>query len=249
MLSRDVVFDELAGTVLSTSSESLNRELILLTKAKKVDGVREDEQQPEARAVENCNGGAVPNNTEIQVRLEELDESRQLRNRATIRLSARYKINVAEINIPNTQQEAVSGPEVLNWVTNIDEELRAHDKNTTWTMVSREPGKKTIDSKWLFKIIKDPERNVLIYKGRLNVQGFMQRPRIDYNETFAVVVCYDSLRVMLMLTVQQDLEFVQLDVRTAFLYGVLDEDIHMEVPAGLEVGTCGSAVGKVNKSV
>lgn len=63
----------------------------------------------------------------------------------------------------------------------------------------------------------------------------MQRQVVDYSETFSPVVRYDSLRVLLVIITQEDLGAVQFDVRTAFLHGVLEEDIRMEVPTGLKV--------------
>ena len=94
---------------------------------------------------------------------------------------------------------------------------------------------KTIDSKWVFKLIKNPGGDIQRFKARLCARGFMQQHGIDYNETFAPVVRYDSLRVFLASVAVNDLELTQFDVQTAFLYGDLEEDIFMEVPEGLSV--------------
>lgn len=59
---------------------------------------------------------------------------------------------------------------------------------------------------------------------------------VDFEETFSPAVRYDSLRVLLATVTQEDLEMVQFDVLTAFLYGDLQEEIHMKVPVGLDVG-------------
>ncbi|KMQ87969.1 retrovirus-related pol polyprotein from transposon tnt 1-94 [Lasius niger] len=61
-----------------------------------------------------------------------------------------------------------------------------------WKIVKKKPGTRTIDSKWVFKILRDTERNVYRYKVRLCTRGFMQQQGVDFNETFTPVVRYDS---------------------------------------------------------
>ena len=90
-----------------------------------------------------------------------------------------------------------------------------------------------VDSKWVFKILRDKEGNAVRFKARLCVRGFRQVEGLDYQETFSPVVRYDSLRVFLALVTQLDHEMLQLDIKTAFLYGDLEEQIFMEVPEGL----------------
>lgn len=160
---------------------------------------------------------------------------RTLRDRATIRQPKRYELCLVEYNIPATYQEAVSGPEATQWAEAIEDELDAHRKNGTWEIVPRIPGGKTIDSKWVFKILYDTEGSVVRFKARLCARGFMQREGEDYSETFSPVVRYDSLRVLLAIITEEDLEAAQFDVRTAFLHGLLDKDVRMEIPTGLEV--------------
>lgn len=101
--------------------------------------------------------------------------------------------------------------------------------------------------------MRDVTGRVYRYKARLCARGFQQREGIDYTETFSPVVRYDSLRVLLALVAQEDLELVQFDVKTAFLYGNLDEEIHMEVPEGLDIEKCANsgvnAVRRLDKSL
>lgn len=99
----------------------------------------------------------------------------------------------------------------------------------------RIPGGKTIDTKWVFKILRDAEGSIIRFKAILCARGFMQREGVDYSETFSPVVRYDSLRVLLAIITEENLEAVQFDVRTAFLHGFLDEVVMMEIPTGLEV--------------
>lgn len=166
---------------------------------------------------------------------QEVVTPRSLRRRDTLRPPARYALYVAECNVPTTYQEAISGPEASKWAEAIEDELDAHKKNGTWKIVPRKSGEKSIDSKWVFKILQDTNGNVSKFKARLCARGFKQREGVDYSETFSPVVRYDSLRVLLAIITQADLETMQFDVRTAFLHGVLDEEIRMEMPTGLQV--------------
>lgn len=92
-----------------------------------------------------------------------------------------------------------------------------------------------IDSKWVFKVQQVQSGGDCRYKARLCARGFKQKKGLDFTETFSPVVRYDSLHVLLALVTEKDLELVQFDVRTAFLYGELTEDIHMEIPEGLSL--------------
>lgn len=93
---------------------------------------------------------------------------------------------------------------------------------------------KPIDSKWVFKKLKNEEGEIRRFKARLCARGFMQEKNIDYTETFSPVVRYDSLRVLLAIAASKNLEIAQF-VQTAFLYGTLDEEIYMEIPEGINM--------------
>lgn len=90
--------------------------------------------------------------------------------------------------------------------------------------------------KWVFKIKRGPNGEILRYKARLCAQGFCQVAGIDYGETFSPVASFKSVRTLLAIAAEQDLELSQLDVQTAFLYGKLDADVYMRVPPGVESG-------------
>lgn len=124
----------------------------------------------------------------------------------------------------------MSSKDAAQWARAVREELRAHERNHTWTLVPRSSSQRLIDSKWVFRVKEDPEKKAIRFKARLCARGFMQKAGIDYTETFAPVVRYDSLRTLLAIVAEEDLELLQFDVQTAFLYGELDEDIYMEIP-------------------
>lgn len=132
----------------------------------------------------------------------------------------------------------------------VQEELDAHSINGTWVIVQKTSEIKPIDSKWVFKVMTDTSGNISRYKARLVARGFMQKEGRDYTETFAPVVRYDSVRTFLAIVALEDLEMSQFDVRTAFLYGDLPEDIYMEIPEGLKESTdSNKTVCKLKKSL
>nr|GEW06645.1 retrotransposon protein, putative, Ty1-copia subclass [Tanacetum cinerariifolium] len=98
-------------------------------------------------------------------------------------------------------------------------------------------GQKLMNCKWLFKIkegiegVQKPR-----YKARLVARGFTQKVDIYYNEVFSPVIRYASIQVILALTACKDYELEQLDVKTAFLHGNLEEVIYMRQPPGYEQG-------------
>lgn len=114
---------------------------------------------------------------------------RVLRIRASIRPPDRYNAN-AEIHVPESLQEAITGPDADKWTRVIDEELQAHHENSTWELVPRKSDRTPIDSKWVFKIQQTPSRNDCRYKARLCARGFKQKKGLDLTETFSPVVRY-----------------------------------------------------------
>ena len=101
-------------------------------------------------------------------------------------------------------------------------------KNETWELVTKPKDRKLVGSKWVFKrkqgtLGKETPR----YKARLVAKGFSQKEGVDYNEIFSPIVKHSSIRLLLAFIAHEDLELDQLDVKTTFLHGELDELIYM----------------------
>ena len=141
--------------------------------------------------------------------------------------------NDIDINEPKSYQEAMRSKERKLWTAASDEEMDSLDRNKTWTLVEIPIKKRVIGCKWVLKKkpgipgVEDP-----CYKGRLVAKGYSQVEGIDYNEVFAPVVKHVSIRLILSLVVNEEFHLEQLDVKTAFLNGTLDEEIYMDQPEG-----------------
>ena len=112
------------------------------------------------------------------------------------------------------------------------DEMSSMRCNDVWDLVELLNGAKAIGCKWFFKTKKDSLGNIERYKARLVAKGFTQKEGIDYMETFSPVSKKDSLRIIMALVAHFDLELQQMDVKTAFLNGELEEEVYMKQPEG-----------------
>lgn len=110
-------------------------------------------------------------------------------------------------------------------------------------------GAKVIGYKWVFKTKKDSLGNIEGYKVRLVTMGFTQNEGIDYTKTSSSVSKKDSLRIILTLVAHFDLELQQMDVKTAFLNGDLEDEVYMKQPKGFHSHDGEHLVCKLNKSI
>ena len=133
---------------------------------------------------------------------------------------------------PTSLEEALQSPEADQWRLAMDEEIASLAANDTWTLQPAPPSIKPIPVKWVYKEKRDANGNIERHKARLVVKGFHQREGIDYDEVFAPVSKYSTLRTVLAIAADLDLEIHQLDIKTAFLNGKLDEDVYIQQPPG-----------------
>ncbi|GJX81498.1 retrovirus-related pol polyprotein from transposon TNT 1-94 [Tanacetum coccineum] len=144
--------------------------------------------------------------------------------------------SIAADDVPTTYSEAVRDSENEKWRIAMSEEMQSLQKNQTWELTNLPEGKKAIGCKWVYaKKEGFPGQDDVRYKARLVAKGYAQKEGIDYNEVFSLVVKHSSIRILLALVAQLDLELVQMDVKTAFLHGDLEEEIYMVQPEGFKV--------------
>ena len=108
--------------------------------------------------------------------------------------------------------------------------------------------KTTLKNKWVYKL-KEEDGGKQRYKSRLVVKGFAQNKGIDFDEIFSPVVKMTSFKTILSLVAAEDLHLEQLDVKTTFLHGDLEEEIYMQQPQGYEVKGKEKLVCRLKKSL
>ncbi|GJR63276.1 putative RNA-directed DNA polymerase [Tanacetum coccineum] len=139
---------------------------------------------------------------------------------------------VGDLGEPANYRAAMIDPDKVLWQGAMDEEMKSMKVNKVWIVVDRPPNAKVVRSKWLYKKKTDMDGKVHTYKARLVAKGCTQTYGIDYEETFSPVADIRAIRILIAIAAYYDYEIWQMDVKTAFLNGRLDEDIYMEQPEG-----------------
>jgi len=117
----------------------------------------------------------------------------------------------------------------------MQDELDMIEKNGTWQLVDRPRNRKVIGVKWIFKTKLNPDGTICKHKARLVVKGYAQQYGVDYQETFAPVARYDTIKLILAFASHSSWQIHQLDVKSAFLNGLLAEEIYVEQPDGFSI--------------
>ncbi|UYV83114.1 hypothetical protein LAZ67_22002254 [Cordylochernes scorpioides] len=134
------------------------------------------------------------------------------------------------VDEPSTYKDAMESPNAEKWLDAMKEEIKALESNNTWSLETLPDGYKPIGSKWVYKLKSHPNSTAPKFKARLVAKGYTQRKNVDYFDTFSPVVRYDSLRVLLANAASERMFLKQFDVKTAFLYGDLDEVKYLDNP-------------------
>ncbi|CAJ2642124.1 unnamed protein product [Trifolium pratense] len=158
-------------------------------------------------------------------------------------------VTVTDNGEPEHYQEAIANVDKEKWLKAMQEEMNSLHENHTFELVKLPKGKRALKNKWVYKIKSESDKSQPRYKARLVVKGFNQRKGIDFEEIFSPVVKMTSIRVVLGLAVSLNLEVEQLDVKTAFLHGDLEEELYMEQPEGFEVKGKEELVCRLKKSL
>jgi hypothetical protein len=154
-----------------------------------------------------------------------------------------------EIYEPTSYADAMKSPDAELWKAAIQDEMKSLMTNKTWSLSELPPGRKCTLSRWVLKVKPATPGSPARYKARLVAKGFSQRPGIDFEETFSPVIKHDTLRVVLSFVAAYDMEMSQLDVKTAFLYGELDEEIYLQQPEGYVVAGKEKYVCRLHKCI
>lgn len=159
-------------------------------------------------------------------------QPRKLRGQQRIDYKPQLFMAYEEDGDEPTFYEALNRGDYGNWKQAMEEELEALEKNKVFELVDRPNDQNVVTNRWVLRIKRKPDGSIGRYKARLVARGFSQRYGIDYNETYAPVVNMSTVRLLFAHAAVKQLEMVFFDIKTAFLYGVLDETVYMEQPDG-----------------
>ncbi|GJU50106.1 putative ribonuclease H-like domain-containing protein [Tanacetum coccineum] len=122
----------------------------------------------------------------------------------------------------------------LSWIEAMQDELLQFKLQKVWTLVDLPNGKRVIGTKWVYKNKKDERGIVIKNKARLVAQGYIQEEGIDYDEVFSLVARIEAIRLFLAYASFKDFMVYQIDVKSAFLYGKIEEEVYVCQPPGFE---------------
>ncbi|GKA56434.1 retrotransposon protein, putative, ty1-copia subclass [Tanacetum coccineum] len=154
-----------------------------------------------------------------------------------------------DLNEPTSYKAKMLDSESNKWIDAMNAEIQSMMDNMVWVLVDLPPGYNTIGSKWRFKKKTDMDGIVHVYKARLVAKGYTQLYGVDYEETFSPVADIRAIRILISLAAYYDYEIWQMDVKTAFLNGYLDEDIYMVQPEGFVDPNHPRKVCKLQRSI
>lgn len=138
---------------------------------------------------------------------------------------------------PLSLKEAMMSPDWVHWLKAMKVEMDSLVENETWDLVDRPANRAVLTGRWVFKLKRDRNGQILKYKARWVVHGYKQQYGLDYEETFASVAKPISWKSLIAIAALRGLKIKQLDVVTAFLYGFLDQIIYVEQPHHIGEGS------------
>ena len=158
----------------------------------------------------------------------------------------RYQALVAQGEEPSSFQEAVQHQV---WVDATVEEYSSIMMNDVWEVVPRPEDRSVVGSRWIYKIKYVADGSIEKYKARFVAKGYTEKKGIDYEETFAPVARYTSIRSVISLAAQMGWEIHQMDVETTFLSSVIEEEVYIEQPESFETREKRTHVCSLKKSL
>jgi histone deacetylase 1/2 len=147
---------------------------------------------------------------------------------------------------PTNLREALTDE---NWKFAMQDEYDALIANKTWHLVPPCRHRNVIDCKWVYRIKKHADGTIDRYKARVVAKGFKQRYGLDYEDTFSHVVKIITIRLVLSISVSRGWSLRQLDVKNAFLHGILEEDVYMKQPPSFGSSTNPNYICKLDKAL
>jgi len=143
-----------------------------------------------------------------------------------------------DVVIPTTYAQAMNSPQSEHWKKAIEDEIQSLKDNGVFVVVPDDTvpaDRRCITAVWVFGVKQKPDGTISRYKARLCGRGFLQVRGKDFNETFAPVAKMTTVRLLFALAAALNLEIDHMDIKTAFLHGILDAEIFMHAPPGFDL--------------
>ena len=135
------------------------------------------------------------------------------------------------------------------WIIAMQEELNQFERSKVWTLVERPQNHPIIGTKWVFRNKLNDKGEVVRNKARLVAKGYAQEEGIDFDETFAPVARLESIRMLLAFACFKNFKLFQMDVKSAFLNGFIDQEVYVDQPPGFENEQFPNHVFKLTKAL
>ena len=157
---------------------------------------------------------------------------------------AAFSASVHDVNgltDPRSYTEAMSRPDAAGWREAMEAEIASHARNGTWSLVPKpdhddhRSRNRIAGNRWVLVTKRDASGRIERLKARLVFKGYEQVYGVNYTDTYAPVLKYKSMRILLVLVARWDYELKQLDVETAYLNATIKEEVYMKQPEGYEV--------------
>lgn len=193
----------------------------------------EDEQEPPPAEAAEEEHGPAPQEDAQEIYPQQPTHSHALRDRTKLKSPARlqyYALNTTLTEEPKSLKEALDSPQKKEWMAAMNEEFLSLLRNKTFKIVKKPEGVRPLDAKWVYAIKRHPDNSIDRLKARLCARGYKQRYGIDFNETFASVARYESVRIMIAVAIAKGLHIQAFDVQSAFLNAYLEEKVYMHQP-------------------
>jgi hypothetical protein len=241
--SRDVVFFEketIENVQNLDKAKTSSRNYVDLTPISKINQNTQNTEtnQPSPSPLTEPNDPQEEeNDPQIKIPSNEASQEQELRRssrdrRANTRYSTNDFVLLVDGGEPEFFEEVIESEHKKKWLEAMQDEIKSLHENNTFELVELPKGKKVLKNKWVYRVKFEGQENKPRYKARLVVKGFDQKKGVDFEEIFSPVVKMSSIRAVLGLAASLDLEIEQLDVKTAFLHGDLEEELYMEQPEG-----------------
>src|SRR4051812_5740836 len=169
-----------------------------------------------------------------------------IRTRAFLKNNAEGQLGLVSLIEPTFVDQAL---EDADWIISMQEELNQFTRNDVWDLVPRPKGFNIIGTKWVFINKLSEKGEVVRNKVRLVAQGYSKQEGIDYTETFAPVAKLESIRLLISFATQHNITLYQMDFKSVFLNGYIDEEVYVHQPPAFEDSKSPEHVFKLKKSL